>query len=100
MTKLELGTKRLCLECGARFYDLNTTPISCPKCGAAFQLAVATKTQTRSTQRPAVRQPEVAARKTEPTTPDPPDTLIEELDEDDAELSKIIGEKGEDQEET
>jgi uncharacterized protein (TIGR02300 family) len=99
MTKPELGTKRLCGECGARYYDLNTTPITCPKCGAAFEV-VATTTQTRSTQRPAVRQPEVAPRKTEPTSPDPPDTLIEELDEDDADVSDIVGEKGEDQEDT
>ena len=77
-----------------------TTPIRCPKCGAAFQVLVATTTQTRSTQRPAVRHSEVAPRKAEPTSPEPPDTLIEELDEDDAEVSEIIGEKGEDQEET
>jgi len=31
-----LGTKRTCPECAARFYDLNKTPIECPKCGAAF----------------------------------------------------------------
>jgi len=28
MTKPELGTKRLCTECGARYYDLNTTSIT------------------------------------------------------------------------
>ena len=37
MTKPELGIKRLCAECGARYYDLNTNPITCPKCGAPFQ---------------------------------------------------------------
>jgi hypothetical protein len=94
MTKPELGTKRLCTECGARYYDLNTTPIACPKCGAPFQV-VETTTSTRSGQRPAVRQPE-APRKTEPTSPAPPDTLIEELDEDDADVSEIIGENGKD----
>jgi len=31
-----LGTKRTCPECSARFYDLNKSPIECPKCGAAF----------------------------------------------------------------
>jgi uncharacterized protein (TIGR02300 family) len=99
MTKSELGTKRLCTECGAKFYDLNTTPITCPKCGAVFQVVVAATTQTRSTQRPAVRQPE-APRKAEPTSPDTPDTLIEELDEDDAEVSEIVAEKDEDKEDT
>jgi uncharacterized protein (TIGR02300 family) len=31
--KLDLGTKRICHSCGARFYDLNRDPIACPKCG-------------------------------------------------------------------
>jgi hypothetical protein len=48
---------------------------------------------------PAVRQRE-APRKTEPTSPDPPDTLIEELDEDEADVSEIIGENDKDQEDT
>ena len=37
MAKPELGTKRLCLSCGAKFYDLNRDPATCPKCGAAVQ---------------------------------------------------------------
>lgn len=36
MAKPELGTKRLCSGCGAKFYDLNKDPILCPKCGTAF----------------------------------------------------------------
>ena len=30
------GTKRICISCGAKFYDLNHTPIKCPKCGKEF----------------------------------------------------------------
>lgn len=33
MAKPELGTKRVCVACGARFYDLTKTPALCPKCG-------------------------------------------------------------------
>ena len=33
MVKPELGTKRVCVACGARFYDLTKTPAICPKCG-------------------------------------------------------------------
>jgi uncharacterized protein (TIGR02300 family) len=33
MAKPELGTKRVCVACGARFYDLMKTPAICPKCG-------------------------------------------------------------------
>lgn len=33
MAKPELGLKRTCVECNARFYDLNRVPAVCPKCG-------------------------------------------------------------------
>jgi uncharacterized protein (TIGR02300 family) len=36
VTKPEWGSKRICLSCGARFYDLKKSPIICPKCGAKF----------------------------------------------------------------
>ena len=32
MAKPELGTKRVCVSCGARFYDLTKVPAVCPKC--------------------------------------------------------------------
>lgn len=37
MAKPELGAKRQCQACGAKFFDLNRDPIVCPKCGAVFQ---------------------------------------------------------------
>jgi len=39
VAKPELGTKRLCTNCGAKFYDLNKDPIVCPKCHTALELA-------------------------------------------------------------
>lgn len=33
MVKPELGTKRVCVSCGTRFYDLLKSPAVCPKCG-------------------------------------------------------------------
>lgn len=36
MTKPELGVKRDCPNCGARFYDLNKEPAHCPKCDHDF----------------------------------------------------------------
>ena len=33
MAKPELGTKRVCVACGARFYDLMKVGAVCPKCG-------------------------------------------------------------------
>ena len=37
MAKPELGLKRQCMSCGAKFYDLNKDPAVCPKCGTLFQ---------------------------------------------------------------
>jgi hypothetical protein len=33
MAKPELGLKRVCVACGAKFYDLTKSPAVCPKCG-------------------------------------------------------------------
>lgn len=41
VAKPELGTKRLCGGCGAKYYDLNRDPITCPKCGTVFVLSQA-----------------------------------------------------------
>lgn len=30
---VDLGTKRHCPKCGAKFYDFNKPAITCPKCG-------------------------------------------------------------------
>ena len=39
MAKPEWGVKRLCANCGARFYDLMLDPITCPECGTVFEVA-------------------------------------------------------------
>src|SRR4026207_1652690 len=38
MSKPARGTKRVCPSCGARFYDLNRTPIVCPVCQSVYQV--------------------------------------------------------------
>jgi uncharacterized protein (TIGR02300 family) len=40
VAKPDLGTKRQCLSCGTKFYDLAKDPIVCPRCGATFQPAM------------------------------------------------------------
>lgn len=40
MAKPELGTKRVCQSCGAKFYDLSKDPIVCPKCGAIYEVVM------------------------------------------------------------
>ena len=40
VVKAEWGTKRICLNCGARFYDMNRDPIICPACSTALDPVV------------------------------------------------------------
>ena len=50
MAKPELGIKRQCQNCGAKFFDLNRDPILCPKCGTTFQVVALTRAPARSVQ--------------------------------------------------
>jgi uncharacterized protein (TIGR02300 family) len=38
MSKPARGTKRVCLNCAARFYDLDRTRIVCPVCHSKYQV--------------------------------------------------------------
>jgi len=38
VAKPEWGIKRTCLACGTRFYDMRKDPITCPSCGARFDV--------------------------------------------------------------
>jgi uncharacterized protein (TIGR02300 family) len=58
LAKPEWGTKRMCLSCGARFYDFSRSPIACPACGAVFDLETVSRSR-RS--RPAPRAVAAAA---------------------------------------
>lgn len=65
MAKPELGTKRLCAGCGAKFYDLNKDPIVCPKCETVFQVVVpVTRGRPDQAARAVAKEPEVAAPET------------------------------------
>ena len=119
MTKPELGTKRLCANCSARYYDLNKTPITCPKCGTPFEVVAAT-TRTRFGQRAVVSPPEAEPEEapsetevisleeaetedveSEETAKDASeDTLIEEVEDEETDVSEIIGGDIEDEKDT
>jgi uncharacterized protein (TIGR02300 family) len=77
VTKPELGTKRLCAHCGARFYDLNQVPITCPKCGA-----VGNGVQGKSRWRYDARAP---VRAIEPLVPETREAKFVSLEDADAE---------------
>jgi uncharacterized protein (TIGR02300 family) len=40
VAKPEWGSKRICLNCGARFYDMNREPIVCPACSTVLDPVV------------------------------------------------------------
>ena len=53
MSKPNWGIKRICQSCGAKFYDLQRSPIICPGCGAKFDPdALLRGRRTRSTAAP------------------------------------------------
>jgi uncharacterized protein (TIGR02300 family) len=78
VAKPELGTKRLCAHCGARFYDLNHAPITCPKCGTVFEAVV-----VAARGRPEAAR--AAAREVEAVTPETREAEFVSLEEADAE---------------
>jgi uncharacterized protein (TIGR02300 family) len=113
VAKPELGTKRQCQNCGAKFFDLNKDPIVCPKCGTVFQGAprarVAAKAEEEDTEvaTPAgvevVSLDEVEAseeKAAEPVVDDidveeddaeaPDDPFLEEEEEDDDDVTNLI----------
>ena len=56
MAKPELGTKRLCGNCGAKFYDLSKDPIVCPKCHTVLQLTAVTRGRPEAVRAQAVEE--------------------------------------------
>jgi len=66
VTKAEWGTKRICSECGTRYYDMRRDPPKCPKCGAVFEA-----TSAKAKRKPAIPEDKVA----KPRKPKPVDDL-------------------------
>jgi uncharacterized protein (TIGR02300 family) len=75
VAKPELGTKRLCGNCGAKFYDLGKDPIICPKCETVFEVAAVTRGRPEAA-RPAAAAEDAAA----PETADAEFVSLEEAD--------------------
>ena len=81
MAKPELGTKRLCGNCGAKFYDLNKDPIVCPKCHTVMALAAVS---ARSRPEPVAARA-AAAPEEEVVAPETAEAEFVSLEEADAE---------------
>ena len=82
MAKPELGTKRLCGNCGAKFYDLNKDPIVCPKCHTVMALAAV---GARGRPEPVAAARAAAAPEEEVVAPETAEAEFVSLEEADAE---------------
>jgi uncharacterized protein (TIGR02300 family) len=94
VTKAELGTKRVCPNCGTKYYDLNRDPIICPKCGTVFEV-VAVRTRAAPAKAPVVApvvEEEPVAEAAELVT-------LEDADDEAAEGGKVKTEGEEDEDE-
>lgn len=58
MAKPDRGTKRQCLNCGTKFYDLNRDPIVCPRCGTVFVVSQPGNPEKAKPQQAAAPKPE------------------------------------------
>lgn len=113
-TKQARGTKRTCQmsECGARFYDLNRNPITCPVCGSIYEIAsnpaaaaaiLAEEKSPRKVKKVEPAGDEEAATMEgdealaeiesddEPAAAEADETFLEEEEEDGGDMSGIIG---------
>jgi len=78
MTKPELGTKRLCARCGAKFYDLHHSPITCPKCDTVFEVVqVSSRWRAEAARAPVREVGPVAAETLEVQFVSPEDADVE-----------------------
>lgn len=85
MAKPELGSKRQCMSCGAKFYDLNKDPAICPKCGTVFQAVALSRAAAPVVARAAVKEDEDA----ELDTSGPELISLDEVEAEEAEKETI-----------
>ena len=103
MAKAEWGTKRLCPNCGTRYYDMRHDPIVCPKCGAAFDPEALLKTRRTRAVAPVIAEP-AAEEEIEPDlggeeVPAPEEAEANSPIETGEEEEEEEGEEGEEEEE-
>ena len=88
MDKAELGSKRVCLGCGARFYDLNKSPAFCPHCGKEFDPAASSRlSRSRQSEVAKTQSKKFKADKSKQSGVSSPDDT--ELEDDGGEIQDI-----------
>ena len=86
MSKPALGTKRVCRSCGARFYDLNRTPITCPVCQSMYQVSPPPSRRGAERAQPIERKKVVEAEAEAPVVESAEVISLEEAEEGAAEV--------------
>jgi hypothetical protein len=79
VVKLEWGTKRTCQSCASRFYDLQKSPIICPKCGSTYEIITTTRRGRKSAVKAAIIEEEIIDGDIEINDED--DTLLDDEDD-------------------
>ena len=79
VAKPEWGLKRVCQSCSAKFYDMQSNPIACPKCGASFDPDALLKSRR---QRPAPVKAAPKAVAKAPIKSEDDDALLDDTDDD------------------
>jgi uncharacterized protein (TIGR02300 family) len=102
VAKPELGKKRTCLSCGAKFYDLAKDPIVCPKCETVLDLAALTR-PTRSkpapapkAEKPAPTDDEIDLEADDDEDFEDDDVVLDDDDDEDDKMLEDASELGED----
>ncbi len=80
----ELGTKRTCQHCGARFYDLGRDPIVCPKCGHEHTAEMFNRMRRA--------RPAAEAAAIRPPKPDEVDVVIDDAEDLDVDADEVVEE--------
>ncbi len=83
LVKADLGLKRVCPNCTARFYDLQKRPIECPKCQFTFEPEAMYKQR-----RP--RQPEAVAAQPAAAEADDEEAENEDEESEEAEVEEVV----------
>jgi uncharacterized protein (TIGR02300 family) len=94
VAKPELGTKRICPNCGAKYYDLHREPIICPRCGTRFEGPLG-KARPQPAPEPEEEEEEVVLA----APPEAELVALEEADEEAADTGAVKVEGEEDEEE-
>ena len=85
MAKPELGLKRQCMSCGAKFYDLGKNPAVCPKCGTVFQASAVSSRAAAPVAARAAAKPVVEDEDTELETTGPELVSLDDVEAGEAE---------------